>query len=181
MIFKETKLAGAFVIEIEKRSDERGFFGRTWCAQEFEAQGLKLTFVQSNVAFTTKAGTLRGLHYQVPPYEEVKLIRCTRGSIYDVIVDLRPQSATFKEWMGVELTEDSHIMLLVPAGFGHGYQTMEKDCEVAYQVSQVFTPEAEQGCRWDDPMFHIDWPMNPPLLISEKDKNWPDYKLRYSI
>ncbi len=177
MIFKETKLAGAFMIEIEKRSDERGFFGRTWCTQEFEAQGLNFTFVQSNVAFTAQAGTLRGLHYQVAPYEEVKLIRCTRGSIYDVIVDLRPQSPTFKEWMGVELSEDKHMMLLVPAGFGHGYQTMEKDCEVTYQVSQFFTPQAERGFRWDDPAFQIVWPKRSPSVISEKDKNWPDYIL----
>jgi dTDP-4-dehydrorhamnose 3,5-epimerase len=175
MNFKETKLQGAFIIAIEPRADERGYFARSWCAQEFEVQGLTLNFVQSNLAVTRHAGTLRGLHYQVYPYEEVKLIRCTRGSIYDVIVDLRPHSPTYKEWIGVELTADNHLMILAPAGFGHGYQTLEKDCEVSYQVSQAYRPDAEKGIRWNDPLFGIEWPISPPRLISEKDKNLPDY------
>ena len=175
MIFKETTLHNAFLVEIEKRADVRGFFARSWCRHEFQAMGLCVDFVQSNISFTRQAGTIRGLHYQLSPYEEVKLVRCTRGAIYDVILDLRPRSATYKQWFGVELTADNYRMLVVPEGFGHGYQTLENDCEVSYQVSQVFNPEAERGIRWNDGAFNIAWPIDPPSLVSDKDKNWPDY------
>ena len=174
MIFKETNLRGAFIIEIEKREDERGFFARTVCSKEFLAHGLNSDFVQSNIAFNKRAGTLRGLHYQLHPYEEIKLVRCTRGAIYDVIVDVRSDSATYKKWFGVELTSDNYRMLYVPEGFAHGYQTLADSCEVTYQVSQIFSSESERGIRWNDPTLKILWPMAQPTIISEKDSGWPD-------
>ena len=176
MIFKETKLKDAFILEIEKLRDARGFFARTCCRNEFEAHGLHADFVQSNTAFSEHNGTLRGLHYQVPPFEETKLVRCTRGAIYDVIVDVRPESPTYKQWIGVELTGDNHLMLYVPPGFAHGYQTLVEDSEVAYQVSRFFCAEAERGVRWDDPLFRINWPKADRRMMSEKDTHWPDYR-----
>lgn len=175
MIFAETKLKGACVIDIERRDDERGFFARAWCQEEFAARGLSTRLVQANIAFSQRAGTLRGLHYQVKPHEEVKLVRCTRGAVYDVIVDLRPESSTYLHWVSVELTADNRSMLYVPEGFLHGYQTLTDSTEVLYQVSHVYSPESERGVRWDDPAIGIEWPKIGTRIISEKDKSWPNY------
>jgi dTDP-4-dehydrorhamnose 3,5-epimerase len=176
MIFIETELKGAFIVEIEKREDHRGFFARSWCRNEFENQGLTSGFVQSNVSFSSKKGTLRGMHYQVAPYEESKLVRCVRGAIYDVIIDLRPDSPTYKRWIGVELTSGNYRMLFVPEKFAHGFLTLEDDCEVTYQVSQFYAPGSERGIRWNDPLFRIQWPLEVQV-ISDKDKNCEDYIL----
>ena len=177
MIFKETKLKGAFIIEMEPIRDNRGFFARAWCRGEFEAHGLITSFVQFNITFSPKRGTLRGLHYQMAPHEEVKLVRCPRGATYDVIIDLRPESPTYKHWLGTELTADSRRMIYISGGFAHGYQILMDDTEVFYQVGQFYAPEYERGIRWDDPAFEIDWPINSPFVLSEKDKHWPDYLL----
>jgi len=175
VIFVETKLKDAHIIEIEKLEDARGFFARSWCRNEFDEHGLVSTLVQANISWNKKRGTLRGMHYQVPPYEEVKLVRCSRGSIYDVIIDLRKDSPTYKQWLGVELTADDYKLLYVPGGFAHGFQTLEDDAEVVYQVSQFYTPGAEAGLRWDNPAFNINWPLEVQV-ISDKDRNWPDYQ-----
>lgn len=174
MIFKETRLKDAYVISIEKREDPRGFFARAWCRREFEEHGLRADFVQANISYNLKKGTLRGMHYQVSPYEEVKLVRCTKGAIYDSIIDLRPDSPTFKNWIGVELTSASRDMLYVPEGFGHGFQVLEDDTEVFYDVTQFYHPGSERGVRYDDPAFGIAWPMDV-RVISEKDKTWPEF------
>lgn len=174
MIFKDTKLEGARVIELEKRGDERGFFARSWCKGEFEAHGLNAVLKQANIAFNIKKGTLRGLHYQEKPFAEAKLIRCTRGSAYDVIVDLRPDSATYKEWLGVELTQDNYKMVYVPEGFAHGYLTLEDSTEMCYSVSQFYSPGSELGVRYDDRTFGIEWPIDI-RVISDKDRGWSDY------
>jgi dTDP-4-dehydrorhamnose 3,5-epimerase len=175
MIFKETKLKGAFIIEIEKLADERGFFGRAWCQKEFEAHHLVSHFVQCNNAFSKQKGTLRGLHYQASPHQEVKLMRCIRGAVYDVIVDLRPDSQTYLQWLGVELTQDNYRMLYVPEEFAHGYQTLTDDTEVFYPTSQFYAPQSERGVRWDDPAFGIEWPITQSVIISDKDRSWSDY------
>jgi dTDP-4-dehydrorhamnose 3,5-epimerase len=172
MIFAQTHLAGAYIIDLEPRNDERGFFARSWCANEFSAHGLKPTLAQCNIAFNKHKGTLRGMHYQTPPYQEDKLIRCTMGEIYDVIIDLRQESPTFKQWLAVELTAGNRRALYVPKGFAHGYQTLTDDTEITYQVTEFYHPEVERGVRWDDPAFVIDWPA-PVMLISEKDRNHP--------
>lgn len=174
MIFIETKLKGAFIIELEKREDERGFFARTWCQNEFESNGLVSRMVQANISFNTAQGTLRGMHYQAAPYEEAKLVRCTRGAIYDVIIDLRQDSLTYLQWIGVELTANNHKMLYVPENFAHGFQTLEGDSEITYYVSQFYAPQFEKGVRYDDPAFGITWP-RLVQVISEKDCSWPDY------
>lgn len=174
MIFTETKLPGAFIVELETRGDERGFFARAWCKKEFAEQGINLDWVQANLAHTKQGGTLRGLHYQIAPYEEAKLMRCIRGAIYDVIVDLRPGSPTYKQWLGVELTADNRKALYIPEGFAHGYQTLVDDTEVFYLVSQFYTPGSEQGIRYNDPAFGIEWPLEVQV-ISDKDKSWSDY------
>ncbi len=174
MLFHETRLEGAFVIELEKREDTRGFFARGWCQKEFEDHGLVAQVVQANISYNRKKGTLRGMHYQVAPVEETKLVRCVRGGIYDVIIDLRPESPTYKQWIGVELTAENYKMLYVPENFAHGLQTLEDDTEVIYQVSQFYTPGAERGIRWNDPAFRIEWPQNIEV-ISDKDADWPDY------
>ncbi len=173
MIFTESKLQGAFVIELDKKGDERGFFARTWCKKEFEAQGLCADFVQFNLAFNEKQGILRGMHYQVHPYEEVKLVRCTRGALYDVIIDIRKSSPTYRQWIGVELTQDNYTMLYVPKGFAHGYQTLKPQTEIIYQVSQFYTPNSEGGVRWNDPSVNIVWPDTGERTISPKDQAWP--------
>lgn len=175
MIFQETHLRGAYIIDIEKREDQRGFFARSWCQREFEEQGLSAQIVQANIAYNRLRGTLRGMHYQHPPYAEIKLIRCTRGAIYDVIVDLRPDSPTYCQWIGVELTAANYRMLYVPEGFAHGYQTLADDVEVVYQVSQFYTPGAEGGARYNDPAFGIEWPVEVSL-ISDKDRTWADFQ-----
>jgi dTDP-4-dehydrorhamnose 3,5-epimerase len=175
MIFKETPLKGAFIVEMERIQDNRGFFSRAWCKREFEAQGLISCFVQNNITFTPQKGTLRGLHYQIAPHEEPKLVRCTHGAIYDVIVDLRPESPTYKQWFGVELSAENRKMIYIPGEFAHGYQILTDDTEVFYQVGAFYAPEYERGMRWDDPVFMIEWPITPPSVLSEKDKRWPDY------
>ncbi|MHC4488048.1 MAG: dTDP-4-dehydrorhamnose 3,5-epimerase [Planctomycetota bacterium] len=176
MIFCETGINGAFTIEIEKITDNRGFFARKWCKKEFETKGLNTHFVQANMSYNKKNGTIRGMHYQVAPCEEVKIIRCTKGAIYDVIIDLRLHSSTYKKWIGVELTEDNYRMLYVPEGFAHGFQTLTDDTQVFYQVSQYYSPECEKGVRWDDPAFKIEWPETKERIISDKDQMWSDYK-----
>lgn len=173
MKFTETKLSGAFVIDLEKRQDERGFFARAWCRNDFAAQGLETRLVQSNLCFNRHRGTLRGMHFQKAPYEEVKLVRCLRGAIYDVIIDLRPDSPTYTQWVGVELSPQNCRMLCVPRGFAHGFQSLVDD--VDYHVSEFYTPGAEGGYRWNDPYFQITWPEVPQRVISEKDQAWPDF------
>lgn len=175
MKFTKTNLNGAYIIDIEKREDERGFFARTFCANEFTEQGLETKFVQANMSFNYKKGTLRGMHYQKSPYEEDKLVRCTKGALYDVIIDLRKDSPTFKQWVGVELTEENRRALFVPKGFAHGFITLKDNTEINYLVTQFYTPEADSGVRFDDPAFNIEWPITP-VSVSEKDKNHPDFK-----
>lgn len=175
MIFHETKLKGAFTIEIEPIRDNRGFFSRVNCQREFAEYGLTNHFVQSNITFSPEVGTLRGLHYQIAPHKEIKLVRCTRGAVYDIIVDLRPESDTFLGWLATTLTADTHNMLYIPGGFAHGYQTLEKNTEVYYQVGQFYAPEFERGIRWNDPVLNITWPETKSLILSEKDKAWPDF------
>lgn len=174
MIFSETKLEGAYIIELERLKDERGFFARAWCRKEFEDHGLTPRLAQANVSRSTKKGTLRGMHYQIAPYQEAKLLRCTNGAVYDVIIDLRPGSPTYTQWVGVELTAENYRMFYVPEGFGHGFVTLQNDTEVTYLVSQFYTPGSERGIRWDDPTFGIDWPIEVQV-ISDKDKSWPDF------
>jgi dTDP-4-dehydrorhamnose 3,5-epimerase len=172
MIFCETKLKGAFIIESTLAEDERGFFGRTWCKKEFEAHGLNSNAVQANVSYNKKKGTLRGMHYQVAPFTESKTVRCTQGSIYDVIIDIRPDSKTYKQWIGVELTAKSFRMLYVPDGFAHGFITLEDNSSVHYMVTEYYTPGAEAGIKFDDAAFNIVWPLQP-LVISGKDNMHP--------
>ena len=175
MKFHETKLKGAFIIEPELQVDDRGFFARTWCQNEFTAHGLNPHFVQGNMSLGQRKGTLRGLHYQMAPHAEIKLVRCTRGEVYDVIVDLRPDSSTYTQWIGEVLSSINYRMLYVPEGFAHGFQTLEDNSEVAYQVSEFFKPNFEKGIRWNDPAFAISWPIADGPIISQKDKSWPDY------
>lgn len=174
MIFIETELKDAYIIDIERREDPRGFFARTWCQQEFSAHNLTTMIAQANMSYNRQKGTLRGMHYQRPPYAETKLVRCTRGAIYDVIIDLRPDSPSYKRWIGVELTADNRRALFVPEGFAHGFQTLEDHSDVMYQVSQFYTPGAEGGIRYDDPAFGIEWPIEV-AVISEKDAGWTDF------
>ncbi|MDB4441919.1 dTDP-4-dehydrorhamnose 3,5-epimerase [bacterium] len=176
MIFTETNLKGAYIIEIEKVRDHRGFFARTWCQNEFKDYGLTTHLSQANVSYNKKMGTLRGMHYQLSPHEETKLVRCTRGSISDVIIDLRPASPTYTQWISVELSAENYKILYVPENFAHGFQTIEDNTEVSYQVSQFYTPDSERGICWDDPAFSIDWPIEVQV-ISDKDKSWPNFKL----
>ena len=175
MIFTETKLSGVTIIDLEKRGDERGFFARSWCQEEFQDQQLFSKVVQQNVSFSKFKGTLRGMHYQVAPYAETKIIRCPRGAVFDVVIDLRPDSETFKQWFGIELSADNYKMIYIPQGFAHGYQTLTDDTEVTYLVSAFYTPKAERGVRYNDPAVLIQWPL-PVTTISDKDMNWPDIK-----
>jgi len=174
MIFTETKLKGAFIIDIKKVEDERGYFGRAWCKNEFEAHGLNSNTAQANVAYNKKKGTLRGMHYQNYPFTETKTVRCTAGSIYDVIIDLRPESDTYTQWFGVRLSDTNLRMLYVPEGFAHGYITLEDDTAIHYMVTEFYTPDAEAGVRFDDSAFSIEWPI-APLLISDKDQAHPAF------
>ena len=176
LIFTEIQLNGAFLIEPEYFEDERGFFARTWCKQEFEQHGLSSKLVQCNISFNRKKGTLRGMHYQEAPYEETKLVRCTKGAIYDVVIDLRPDSQTFREWFSIELTEDNRKMLYIPEGFAHGFLTLTDNTEVFYQMSEFYAPGHAKGVRWNDPAFNIMWPIEVNV-ISEKDKKIPDFRL----
>ena len=171
MIFVETKLAGAFIVELERREDSRGFFARAFCQQEFAAHGLKPLIAQANIAFNKKTGTLRGMHFQFPPAAESKLVRCTRGAILDIIVDLRPESPTYLEHVAVELNADDHRALYVPERFAHGYQALEDGTETSYQVGEFYTPGAEGGLRYDDPGLRLTWPL-PVTEISAKDAGW---------
>ncbi len=174
MIFTKTDLPGATIVDMERREDARGYFARTYCEHEFEANGLPTRMVQTNMSLTRQAGTLRGMHYQMAPHAEDKLVRCVQGAIWDAIVDLRPESPTYCQWIGVELSETNGRMLLVPKGFAHGFVTLTNDAAVTYQVSAFYTPQAERGARHDDPAFAITWPV-PVLDMSDKDRNWPAF------
>ncbi|GAB4293621.1 MAG: dTDP-4-dehydrorhamnose 3,5-epimerase [Oscillatoriaceae cyanobacterium] len=174
MIFLETKLKGAYLIETEPVTDDRGCFARTFCEQEFAAKGLKTHLVQCNISFNHKKGTLRGMHYQIAPYQEAKLVRCTKGAIYDVIIDIRPDSPTFKQWSAAELTADNRRLVYIPEGFAHGFQTLEDNTEVFYQMAEFYHPESARGIRWDDPAFGIEWP-SEASVISPKDTSYPLY------
>jgi dTDP-4-dehydrorhamnose 3,5-epimerase len=173
--FTRTSLHDAVIIELEPIEDARGFFARARDEREFSENGLETRIAQCNVSFNTRKGTLRGMHLQRPPYEEVKLIRCTRGSLFDVIIDIRPESASYKRWAGIELSARNRRMLYVPRGFAHGFQTLEDDTETFYMVSEFYVPGAEDGLRWDDPLFRIEWPLGEPSEISDKDRSWPDF------
>jgi len=175
MIFRETKVPGAFEIDLEAKTDERGFFARTWCHEEFAAHGLSAKLAQCSVSFNTRKGTLRGMHYQVAPHAEAKLVRCTRGAIYDVVLDLRPQSLRFKDSLGVVLTAEKRNMLYVPEGCAHGFLTLEEGTEVFYQISELQSPESARGVRFDDPAFRIVWPERVEV-ISERDRNYPNFE-----
>jgi dTDP-4-dehydrorhamnose 3,5-epimerase len=171
MLFTETKLRGAFIIDIQPHNDNRGFFARAFCQKEFEAHGLKPVIAQSNVAFNISKGTLRGMHFQFPPAAETKVVRCTRGAILDIIVDLRPESPTYLEHIAVELTEDNHRALYVPERFAHGYQVLADKTETSYQVGEFYTPGCEGGLLYSDPKLGLSWPL-PVSVISDKDQVW---------
>jgi len=175
MIFNKTSLNDAFLIKLEKKGDDRGFFARSWDTKVFEENGLNPKIVQCNISRSSKKGTLRGMHYQIAPFEESKLIRCIRGKIFDVLIDLRKNSSTYKKWEGFELSSENHNMIYVPEGFVHGFQSLEDNTEIFYQVSQYYNPESERGIRWNDPMFMIKWPLEEKI-ISNKDSNWLDFK-----
>jgi dTDP-4-dehydrorhamnose 3,5-epimerase len=175
MIFTETKLKGAFIVELQRLEDDRGFFGRTFCRNEFAGRGLNPEVAQCNISFNRCAGTLRGMHYQSAPHAEDKLIRCTRGKLYDVVVDLRRESPTFKQWFALELTGDNRRMLYIPKGCAHGFLSLEDNTEVFYQMSEFYHPESACGVRWDDPVFGIQWPSGVQAILSERDRHWPDY------
>jgi dTDP-4-dehydrorhamnose 3,5-epimerase len=172
MTFTETRIPGAWIIDLKMIPDDRGFFAMTWLPGEFASRGLDSSLAQCNLAFNHKRGTLRGMHFQRAPHEQAKLVRCTRGSIHDVIVDLRPGSPTFQQWEAVELNEDNRRMLYIPGGLAHGYITLTDGAEVFYQASSPWEPKAEGGVRWDDPAFGIKWP-SEPSVISERDAGWP--------
>ena len=174
MIFNSTPLTGAYLIDLEKRGDERGFFARAFCAQEFSAQNLVSQFVQVNNSLSAERGTLRGMHYQLQPRAETKIVRCVRGALYDLILDLRADSPTFGQSFGAELTADNRRMMYVPKGFAHGFLTLAEDTEAFYFVDEFYSPELERGVRYNDPKFDLRWP-EPPKVISDKDKNHRDF------
>ena len=176
MIFTETILKGAFVLDLEKREDDRGFFSRTFCVHEFEEHGLVSRFVQGNMSKTKSKNTLRGMHYQTDGAEEVKLVRCTKGAILDVIIDVRRDSSTFGKHFSVELSEDNYRQIYIPKGFAHGFLTLTDNSEVAYLVSEFYTPGKEKGIRWNDPFFNIDWPTKQPSM-SQKDAEYEDFQM----
>ena len=176
MRFDPCPLAGAYVINIEPLGDARGFFARTWCRQEFKNAGLIADIEQTSCSFNAKIGTLRGMHYQAAPYEEVKLVRCTQGSVYDVILDLRADSPTYCRWFGIDLSAGNRKMLYVPAGFAHGFQTLADESEVSYQISEAYRPDLARGVRWNDLAFGIEWPIPDPIL-SERDQTYPDFSV----
>jgi len=175
MTFHETKISGVFEIRVEAKIDDRGFFARSWCRNEFQAHGLNPSLVQCNISFNKRKGTLRGMHYQAPPYAEAKLVRCTRGAIYDVVVDLRPQSSTFKKWVAVNLTAENRHALYIPEGCAHGFLTTKDETEVFYQMSEFYKVESARGVRWDDPAFRIQWSQTVEV-ISERDRSYPDFE-----
>ena len=172
MIFHETKLRGVFIIEPELIHDDRGFFACSWLAGEFERRGLNSALKQCNISFNGRRGTVRGMHFQNEPHQEAKLMRCTRGAIYDVAIDMRPDSPTRHQWVGVELTSENHRMLYIPEGFAQGYQTLTDDTELLYQISEYYHPESAGGVRWDDPVLGIQWPL-PMTVIAERDATYP--------
>jgi len=175
VIFTETKLKGAFLVEPERFEDERGFFALSWSGAEFAARGLSARLVECNISFNRRRGTLRGMHYQLAPHAQAKLVRCTMGAVYDVIVDLRPDSPTFRQWVAAELSAENRLMLHVPEGFAHGFQTLEDGSEVFYQMSDVYAPESARGVRWDDPAFRIEWPPGERIIIA-RDREYPDFQ-----
>ena len=174
MLFKETKLKGAYIIELEPIEDNRGFFARSFCQKEFRLHGINMNIVQCNISYNKKKGTLRGMHYQAAPYEEAKLVSCTKGAIYDVITDIRPSSNTYKKWVSVELTDENRKMIYIPKGFAHGFLTLMDNTEVFYQMSEFFMPEYARGIRWNDPAFGINWAADV-TAISEKDQKYDDF------
>lgn len=174
MIFTKTPLEGAYLIDLDRIGDSRGFFARVYCADEFRAHGLVTSFVQVNTSLSAARGTLRGLHYQRSPRAETKLVRCIRGALWDVILDLRRGSSTFGKWFGAELSAENRRMMYVPKGFAHGFITLTNDVEALYFVDEVYSPEHERGIRWDDPKFRIEWPLEP-VELSEKDRGHPDF------
>jgi len=174
VILTETPLSGAYIVDIERLADDRGFFARSFCRDEFEARGLDPRVVQCDISFNARRGTLRGMHYQAAPFEEAKLVRCTRGAIHDVIVDIRPGSPTFKQYFGVELAAAGHRALYVPEGFAHGFLTLADGTEVFYQMSESYAPEHARGFRWDDPAFAIEWPQ-AVRTMSDRDRSYPDF------
>lgn len=175
MKFLPTKLPGAYLLELERHEDERGFFARAWCEEEFAAQGIDMRAVQCNITFNRKKGTLRGMHYQAAAHAEKKVVRCTRGAIYDVMIDLRPSSPTFKQWFAAELTAENYRMLYIPDGFAHGLQTLEDNTEVFYLMSEFFHPESARGVRWDDPAFGIRWPDCKSRAMSKRDATFDNF------
>jgi dTDP-4-dehydrorhamnose 3,5-epimerase len=180
MIFTATDLAGAWLIDLERREDGRGFFARIWCQQELAAQGLDTGIAQESLSFNRHRGTVRGLHFQRPPHEETKIVRCTRGAIFDVIVDLRPQSPSYLRWQAFELTAENRKALYVPKGFAHGFQTLADNAEIIYQISEFYAPNSAGGYRYDDAAFGVAWPL-PVTVISERDLNWPAFKVGVSF
>lgn len=174
MQFHETKLRGAYVLDIERREDPRGFFGRSWCMEEFVAHGLNPVMVQCNVSYNLRKGTLRGMHFQKAPYPEMKLVRCTMGALYDVIIDLRPDSQTYMQHFGMELSAENRSAIYIPDGFAHGFQTLTDCVEVFYQMSEFYHPDCAAGVRWDDPAFAIEWPVADPFL-SDKDRAYSNF------
>ncbi len=177
MIVKNTSIENVFVIEPERYEDERGFFARTWSEIELAALGVETRFVEGNISFNKMRGTLRGMHYQAEPHGQAKLVRCTRGAVYDVAVDLRPSSPTFKQWVGVELSAENRWMLYVPGDFGHGYLTLADETEVYYQVTAPYAPESSRGFRWDDPAFQVQWPEVGELTVNNRDLEYPDFQI----
>ena len=175
MRFVETPIGGAVVVELERHEDERGFFARVWDPGELAAAGLTPALAQASISRSSRVGTLRGMHFQLPPHEEAKLVRCVRGAIFDVVLDLRPGSPTYLGWHGIRLDEENGKALYVPEGCAHGFQTLVEDADVLYLISTPYVPEASSGVRWDDPAFGIEWPDVPERTIGERDRAWPDY------
>ncbi|HSE30653.1 MAG TPA: dTDP-4-dehydrorhamnose 3,5-epimerase [Pyrinomonadaceae bacterium] len=175
MSLTKTKLQGCFIIEPERFDDERGFFARLWSKSELASAGLDIQFVEANLSLNRKKNTLRGLHYQSKPHEQGKLVRCSRGAIYDVAVDLRPESPTYKQWMGLELSYENGLMLFVPGGCAHGFQTLVDNSEVFYQVTNTYAPASSCGVRWNDPAFNIEWPEAPERIMIARDREYPDF------
>jgi dTDP-4-dehydrorhamnose 3,5-epimerase len=175
MIFTSTRLEEVQLIDVEPKEDERGFFARTWCRRELAARGLDTEIAQESISYNRSRGTVRGLHYQRPPHEETKIVRCTRGAIFDVIVDLRPHSPSYLRWQGFELTADNRRAVYIPKGLAHGFQTLAEECEIVYQISSFYAPEAAGGYCHDDAAFGITWPL-PVTMISERDLGWPKFK-----
>ncbi|HKG15215.1 MAG TPA: dTDP-4-dehydrorhamnose 3,5-epimerase [Pyrinomonadaceae bacterium] len=177
MKFTETKIAGVFILDPDRFEDERGFFAPAFSSREFEARGMAAQFVESNISYSLKTGTLRGMHYQAAPHGQAKLVRCTRGRVYDVAVDIRPGSPTYGRWVGVELTAENRRMIYIPGDCAHGFQTLEDDSEVFYMVSSPYAPGTARGFRWNDPAFRVEWPETGERILVERDRDYPDYTL----